>query len=313
MFDCDRYPRRVLVLLSALMFVIAVVGSIEMTKANDMGPSSEFALHGTLKDGLLPANGSFDFEIKLMDAAAGGSAIVASSISEDVSVVDGRYVIVLDFGSAVFNGQALWIELGVREGADIGAFDLLSPRSPINSVPYAIRAGESGDSPWEVGPLSGTAAARTDSFGQLAYSSGSFAVEGDAQTSMYVLRGASPTDDATTEMFLDGFGQRIKLPQGKSMFFSLIVVGQEQSGTGLLAGRIEGFAANLGGVTSGIITSEEQLHAQGLTLNPLAWPLVDAANVSFDDSVDAMRITGANIFDEPARWVGVLRTVEIGL
>lgn len=46
----------------------------------------------------------------------------------------------LDFGAAAFPGAAHWLEISVRAGASTGAYTTLTPRQPVNSTPYAIRA-----------------------------------------------------------------------------------------------------------------------------------------------------------------------------
>ena len=96
-----------------------------------------FTYQGKLEDAGAPANGAYDFEFKLYDAAdmQVGSTVTA----EDVQVVNGVFTVQLDFGS-VFNGSLLTLEIGVRPGASVGPFTTLAPRQPVTSTPQSIHS-----------------------------------------------------------------------------------------------------------------------------------------------------------------------------
>ena len=49
----------------------------------------------------------------------------------------------LDFGAGAFNGDARWLEIGVRTNG-IGAFTELTPRQEVPLMPYALYAAEAG-------------------------------------------------------------------------------------------------------------------------------------------------------------------------
>ena len=103
--------------------------------------SSAFTYQGRLEDNGQPANGSFDFQFRLFDAKIGGSQVGGIVIREDIAVTKGLFTVAdLDFGSAVFNGEARWLEVGVRPGASTGSFTVLSPSQAITAAPYALYA-----------------------------------------------------------------------------------------------------------------------------------------------------------------------------
>ena len=95
-------------------------------------------------DGGAPANGVYDFQFALFDDESAGTRWVRPSPKADVTVTDGLFTVELDFGS-VFDGTALWLEIGVRPGSDTGAYTTLSPRQPLTPTPYALYASQA---PW---------------------------------------------------------------------------------------------------------------------------------------------------------------------
>lgn len=96
-----------------------------------------FTYQGRLTDGGSPANGTYDLQLRLFDALAGGGQVGGTIVKEDVAVADGLFGVDLDFGASVYTGQALWLEIGVRPGASSGAFSVLSPPQPLNPAPFA--------------------------------------------------------------------------------------------------------------------------------------------------------------------------------
>lgn len=97
---------------------------------------TSFTYQGRLTEGGAPANGAFDIEVRLFDAAAGGLQVGGTVTLSDQSVQNGVFSASLDFGSQ-FNGSARWLELRVRPGASVGAYTTISPRTLLDSTPYA--------------------------------------------------------------------------------------------------------------------------------------------------------------------------------
>lgn len=97
-----------------------------------------FTYQGRLTDTSMPASGVYDLQFTLYDES--GTPIGATTARDDVTVTNGVFTVQLDFGAAAFPGANRVIEIAVRRGAETGAYTPLSPRQPVTSAPYAIRA-----------------------------------------------------------------------------------------------------------------------------------------------------------------------------
>ena len=102
-----------------------------------------FTYQGKLIDGGAPANGTYDFTFALYDALSGGAQVGSTVTRNGVTVTEGLFTVQLDFG-AVFDGTALYLEIGVRPGSG-GAYTTLAPRQALTATPYARYAAQS---PW---------------------------------------------------------------------------------------------------------------------------------------------------------------------
>lgn len=96
-----------------------------------------FTYQGRLKKDGKPANGTYDLQFKLFDAASDGKQVESTVTKNDVVVSDGLFTANLDFGD-VFDGRALWLEIGVRQGASTGPFTILTPRQELTAAPYSL-------------------------------------------------------------------------------------------------------------------------------------------------------------------------------
>lgn len=106
---------------------------------------SAFTYQGQLDQNGSPANGSYDLEFALYTASTGGTAI--DTVELDAQAVAGGLINApLDFTDVPYDGQALWIEVGVRDAGG-GAFTTLSPRQPITAAPYALYAASGNPGP----------------------------------------------------------------------------------------------------------------------------------------------------------------------
>ena len=100
-----------------------------------------FTYQGRLSDGGEPAEGSYDVRFRLYDAATGGTQVGSAVTRSDVDVSDGLFAVQLDFGS-VFDGTALWLDVGVRPGSSTASYTALSPRQALTAAPYALYAAD---------------------------------------------------------------------------------------------------------------------------------------------------------------------------
>jgi hypothetical protein len=99
---------------------------------------SAFTYQGKLQDNGQPANGTYDFNFVLMDAASGGAQIGPFQVKNDVPVSNGLFTVTLDYGAAATNGSARWLEIYVRPGSSVGFYTTLAPRQALTPAPYAM-------------------------------------------------------------------------------------------------------------------------------------------------------------------------------
>jgi len=137
-------------------------------------------------------------------------------------------------------------------------------------------------------------------YGEMAHASGRFAATGDAQASLYVLRRTS-TGTAYTELFLDGSGQRITIPDNRAMAFEILVVGHDNTDNQAAGYRFWGIIKNVGGTVS-FVESVDKSQKD----DDDSWD----ARVQADDTNDALviEVRGNN---ETVRWVATVRTSEV--
>ncbi len=95
-----------------------------------------FTYQGRLTDAGNPADGAYDLQLALFDAASGGAQVGATLTRADVVVASGLFTVSLDFG-AVFVGSKRWLELRVRPGASTGTYTTLDGRQELTPSPSA--------------------------------------------------------------------------------------------------------------------------------------------------------------------------------
>lgn len=101
---------------------------------------SAFTYQGQLLDQGSPASGAYDLSFGLFLDPAAAQQAGATIALEDVPVLDGLFTVELDFGFNAFDGDQLWIQVGVRSGTSTGAHTLLAPRQKLTATPYAVQA-----------------------------------------------------------------------------------------------------------------------------------------------------------------------------
>jgi hypothetical protein len=144
--------------------LIGLACALALTMASAAPLGTAFTYSGRLRYQNQPANGNFDLQVKLFDAASGGNKVGQTLNVNGLSIVNGLFVTSLDFGSGVFNGTAYWLEIEARPSGN-GPYQLISPRQAVNASPYALYAmtpagpqgpkgdkGDKGDT-GETGPI----------------------------------------------------------------------------------------------------------------------------------------------------------------
>jgi hypothetical protein len=102
---------------------------------------SSFTYQGQLMYGGTSITGTCAMTFTLYDAAGGGAQVGSPIVVSGVPVTGGLFTVGLDFGSAVFAGEARW--LGIRvDCPQGGAADL--GRQALSAAPYALYAASTG-------------------------------------------------------------------------------------------------------------------------------------------------------------------------
>jgi hypothetical protein len=125
------------------MLVIMVVGLLVflavVSKAEPMGTA--WTYQGRLMDANGPADGLYDFQFTLFNDPCAGNQQGGTVVVEDLDIIEGYFTVELDFGSSVFNGNARWLEIIVRQGdsIDVGDYVTLNPRQEVTPTPYSLQ------------------------------------------------------------------------------------------------------------------------------------------------------------------------------
>jgi hypothetical protein len=104
------------------------------------GPQSavgnDFTYQGELKKNGSSIDATCAMTFTLYDDATVGSP-VGTPVNANVAVTDGLFTVALDFGSAIWTGQARWLEVAVKCPEDDAA-STLDPRQALTAAPYAL-------------------------------------------------------------------------------------------------------------------------------------------------------------------------------
>jgi hypothetical protein len=139
-------------------------------------------------------------------------------------------------------------------------------------------------------------------YGEMAYASGRFSNTGDAQTSVYVLRNTT-TNTTSTELFLDGSGQRITLANNRTLTFDILIVARRDSSNESAGYMVRGTIKNDGGNTALVGAVVKDVFGE----NDAAWDV----SVTADDTNNALKIQVTGAAGKTIRWVASVRTVEV--
>jgi photosystem II stability/assembly factor-like uncharacterized protein len=132
-----------------VILMLAAFGSFLASTMPAYAQSSAFSYQGRLlgSNGQ-PANGDYDLQFTLRNAA--NAQVGAVLTNAPVTVSNGLFTTMLDFGGISFAGSARFLEIGVRTNGSLAAYDILSPPQPITTVPYAYRAAVASSFPGPV-------------------------------------------------------------------------------------------------------------------------------------------------------------------
>ncbi|MEP7233876.1 MAG: hypothetical protein ABI778_01150 [Ignavibacteriota bacterium] len=155
---------------------------------------------------------------------------------------------------------------------------------------------------------------QTRDWGQMTNAAGSFAAQGDAQTSVFVLRNNVPAMAPATSLFLNGANQRITVPANGAMALHILIIGKAAGcGAALPVGgwEITVFAKDACG--AGVAIGAPNVTVIGAL--PIGWGAVAVVPgppnaCSARGTVD-IQITGAAIGIGAVDYVASVRTSEV--
>ena len=127
--------KRTFLILSVALTSLTILYS-STGKAAPLGTA--FIYNGRLTDSGLPANGNYDMRCILRDAASAGNQVGPILTNKPVAVSNGLFTMSLDFGGVVFDGNARWLEIGVRTNGSAATYTILNPLQPVTPTPYAL-------------------------------------------------------------------------------------------------------------------------------------------------------------------------------
>ena len=124
--------------LMGIALVLAVCG------VSRAASPTAFTYQGRLNADGGAANGQYDFEFRLFAAGTNGTALAGPSNASGVTVTNGAFLAVIDFGSGAFTGEPRWLEIAVQCSACDGLPVTLSPRQALTATPQALFALNAG-------------------------------------------------------------------------------------------------------------------------------------------------------------------------
>lgn len=241
------------------------------------GPNAVTGIYGTIGGGLGNTAGVGSFA-----TVGGGQANTASNLRSTVA----------GGSSNLAQGSASTVAGGRSNRAEASFASVGGGTDNVASGANSTVPGGSG--------------AEASHFGEMAYASGPFVFLGDAQTSLYVLRGTT-TGATQTSLFLNGAStplQRLTVTPDRTVAFEVVVVARSQAGESAGA-RMRGVIERVGDSTTLLTGATGEFMGQDpIFAASSAQALADDANESLD-----IRVTGAD--GATIRWVAVVRTVEV--
>lgn len=139
-------------IISIIVLLIATGSAFAQDPEPAAAPlGTAFTYQGRLSQSGSPATGVYDFEFYLYDALNGGLQVGVPISFNDLTLIDGYFTVLLDFGASAFTGQARYLEVRVRLGSDTGSFTILTPRQALTAAPYStysLSSSYSLSTPW---------------------------------------------------------------------------------------------------------------------------------------------------------------------
>jgi hypothetical protein len=151
--------------------------------------------------------------------------------------------------------------------------------------------------------IPGGIGAKTTRHGELSHAAGFFGTEGDAQHSIFVLRGKTVTAAQTTTLGLSGStGSRLTIASGEILSGTIKIIGSISTGASVARYMRQFTIKNVGGTTSlvGSIITLGTDEAAGTTIS-----------ITADNTNNALSISVTRAASETWRWVAVVDCISL--
>ncbi|MDH7487774.1 MAG: hypothetical protein QHJ81_16065 [Anaerolineae bacterium] len=254
----------------------------------------------------------------VVGATIGGGGLIGESytnrVSADYGTVGGGYGnIAAGSGATVGGGIANYASGpyatigGGRNNAANGYHATVGGGrdNTANGFAAIVGGGVNNTAGGDFATVPGGSGAEASHYGEMAYTSGNFVTEGDAQTSLYVMRIMRTCNAGTWyDLYLNGNDtpvQYLTVAPGRTIAFDALVVGRTQDGES--AGYyVRGVVENVGGTVRFIGTPS----VTALGEDDTAWDVQAVASDAYDALFIQVKGNG-----ELIRWVATVRTVEV--
>jgi hypothetical protein len=119
---------------------LLLLSTLNLQLSTIFAQGTAFTYQGRLIENGSPANGLYDMTFSVFSVPNGGSPFVGPVTNSAVTVSNGLFTTLLDFGGDFFDGPGpVLLEIAVRPSGG-GTFITLSPRQLMTPVPHAISA-----------------------------------------------------------------------------------------------------------------------------------------------------------------------------
>lgn len=107
------------------LFILRGVVGLILSLNSARAQGSLFTYQGslTVSNGVA-ATGLYDMQFKLHPAASGTNQLGVTLTNANVGVANGLFTATLDFGASVFNGNPVWLEIGVRTNGSQASYTI---------------------------------------------------------------------------------------------------------------------------------------------------------------------------------------------
>lgn len=132
---CDSIPNAAMInLMNDLKYSWLTLLTFTLCTGLAQAQVTVFTYQGELLENGMPVDDNFDFMIDLYAGEQGGNALASPLFLIGSPVIGGVFSLDLEFGNAVFNNSALWLEVSTRRSGQ-PTFTLLQPRLEIARQP----------------------------------------------------------------------------------------------------------------------------------------------------------------------------------